>query len=111
MAVYRVGTPPVTTALPGDGLLLERRQPTQSSGGVPLDENAAVTDIWEYMRREFERIEATFNESDFLKLKELNEEPIRPRDGLTVLADGTNWNPGSGQGVYTYYAGSWKKLG
>lgn len=37
--------------------------------------------------------------------------PGRIYEGLTVLADGTQWNPGAGQGVYTYYAGSWKKLG
>ena len=37
--------------------------------------------------------------------------PKKPRDGLTVLADGTTWNPGAGQGVYTYYAAAWHKLG
>lgn len=38
-------------------------------------------------------------------------EPTRKWDGLTVLADGTDWNPGSGQGVYTYYNSTWNKLG
>jgi hypothetical protein len=37
--------------------------------------------------------------------------PNKVYDGLTVLADGTDWNPGGGQGVYTYYAGTWNKLG
>lgn len=37
--------------------------------------------------------------------------PDKPRDGLTLLADGTHWNPGAGQGVYTYYAAAWHKLG
>ncbi|WP_457321632.1 hypothetical protein [Roseateles sp. P5_E11] len=37
--------------------------------------------------------------------------PKKPREGLTVLADGTTWNPGAGQGVYTYYAAAWHKLG
>lgn len=46
-----------------------------------------------------------------LTLTEWNAAPARPVTGLTVLADGTNWNPGSGAGVYTYYGGSWNKLG
>ena len=37
--------------------------------------------------------------------------PAKVRDGLTVYANGTNWNPGSGAGMYTYRAGSWRFLG
>lgn len=47
----------------------------------------------------------------FLALSELHKEPAKLIVGMTVLADGTDWNPGAGQGVYAYYAGSWKKLG
>lgn len=38
-------------------------------------------------------------------------EPVKPYDGLIVIADGTNWNPGSGAGYYGYYNGTWKFLG
>ena len=31
--------------------------------------------------------------------------------GMVVLADGTSWNPGAGQGVYAYYNSTWNKLG
>lgn len=48
---------------------------------------------------------------DGVLLDKLYAAPKRIREGLTVLADGTTWNPGSGAGVYTWYAGSWKKLG
>lgn len=60
---------------------------------------------------ELEQIEQAFAEQDFVQLVTTNVEPAKPRDGLTVLADGVNWNPGSGQGVYTYYNGAWRKLG
>jgi len=30
--------------------------------------------------------------------------------GMVVLADGTTWNPGAGQGVYAYYNSQWNKL-
>ena len=32
-------------------------------------------------------------------------------DGLIVYADGTSWDPGSGQGIYCYYGSAWNKLG
>ena len=46
-----------------------------------------------------------------IQLVELNAEPVRPRNGMIVLADGTNWDPGSGAGFYGYRGGSWMKLG
>lgn len=44
-------------------------------------------------------------------LPELNAAPDRPRLGMVVLADGTNWNPGSGAGFYGYDGTSWTFLG
>lgn len=63
----------------------------------------------------FEELNRISNALEFVRydvvLDELNVAPAKPREGLTVLADGTNWNPGSGAGVYTYYGGVWVKLG
>ena len=50
-------------------------------------------------------------ETDGLILKEWNAVPDRLHNGLVVYADGTNWDPGSGRGVYAYENGSWLKLG
>lgn len=36
--------------------------------------------------------------------------PTKPREGDLRFADGTNWNPGSGQGIYAYYGAAWVKL-
>ncbi len=44
-------------------------------------------------------------------LAQLNTEPARYGDGMMVYADGTNWDPGSGEGVYCYYATGWNYLG
>lgn len=41
----------------------------------------------------------------------LNAAPSKPREGNVVGADGTNWNPGAGKGVYCYYTGAWHLLG
>jgi hypothetical protein len=37
--------------------------------------------------------------------------PDKPRNGDIRLADGTSWNPGSGQGFYGYYNSTWNFLG
>ena len=44
-------------------------------------------------------------------LDETHVAPAKPRTGDVVLADGTNWDPGSGQGYYGYYGSAWHKLG
>lgn len=37
--------------------------------------------------------------------------PTRPVAGLVVRADGTNWDPGSGAGLYEYDGTNWNFLG
>ena len=46
-------------------------------------------------------------------LEEWHYPPDQLTDGMVVSADGTDWNPGSGQGIYRYVAAtnSWVKLG
>lgn len=46
-----------------------------------------------------------------LALATSHKEPAKLADGYVVLADGTDWNPGSGAGVYCYRAGAWRFLG
>jgi hypothetical protein len=46
----------------------------------------------------------------FVLLQVLNVAPDKPRDGMVVLADGTNWNPGSGAGFYGRSGGAWVKF-
>lgn len=38
-------------------------------------------------------------------------EPAKPRDGDIRNADGTQWNPGSGEGIYRYNGSAWIFLG
>lgn len=60
--------------------------------------------------RELRRIQATLDSLFDGQFEVLHNEPIRPRTGLVVYADGTDWNPGSGQGVYEYDGAAWNKL-
>lgn len=65
----------------------------------------------EFLARELKRIAASFESIENIVLVELNVAPARPRTGMVVLADGTNWNPGSGVGFYGYSGGAWTFLG
>lgn len=51
------------------------------------------------------------NEVENLEFKVWNTTPDKPRTGQAYYADGTNWNPGSGEGLYIYLSTSaWSKL-
>lgn len=62
---------------------------------------------------ELEKIAQTLRElpTMAIALQKLHAAPSKPYDGMTVYADGTDWNPGGGQGVYTYYGAAWNRLG
>jgi len=79
-------------------------EPETPPVGVP-------TVLGTYLSREFRRISDAFVVVDNVKLRELHNEPDKPRDGMVVLADGTNWDPGSGAGFYGRSAGAWVLLG
>lgn len=42
-----------------------------------------------------------------LRLVPLHAEPDRPREGVIVYADGSDWDPGSGAGLYQYRSAAW----
>lgn len=43
-------------------------------------------------------------------LDPLGAEPDKRTDGMVVYANGSDWDPGSGAGVYCREAGAWVKL-
>lgn len=66
----------------------------------------------EYILRELLRISAQFDliiQGRFLEI--LSVAPAKPREGMLAIADGTNWNPGCGKGLYTYKDGAWVLAG
>lgn len=42
-----------------------------------------------------------------LELRTVHAAPTKPREGMIVEADGTDWNPGDGAGQYTFRGGVW----
>lgn len=47
------------------------------------------------------------------ELVETHNEPLKPQHGRLYFADGTDWDPGSGRGVYAYdtTGPTWRFLG
>lgn len=52
---------------------------------------------------------ANIEQGKFLDLR--STAPQKPRESMLAFADGVNWNPGSGKGMYCYYNSAWHFLG
>jgi len=70
----------------------------------------------DYLFNELNRLGDIIFNIDMLQLSQTNVEPgtelrrTKPRDGDIRYADGTNWNPSGGEGIYAYYNATWNKL-
>lgn len=69
-----------------------------------------VDSLLDYLEEELLIIAQQFVETTELELRPIHAAPPKPREGMIVFADGTDWNPGGGKGVYTYLSGAWSKL-
>jgi len=70
-------------------------------------------DLPDYLFNELNRLGDILFNLDTFRLEPTNVVPAKPRDGDIRYADGTNWNPGSGQGIYAYIddgSPAWEKL-
>ncbi|MFZ6653785.1 hypothetical protein [Undibacterium sp. TJN19] len=78
-------------------------------GQVPTD----AAEMQRFFSSELQKIAASIAMLSLGHLDKTTVAPIKPRDGDIRYADGSNWNPGSGVGVY-YYKGAtsaWVFLG
>ena len=72
----------------------------------------SLEELLAYLERELQRLAGELQTGvEFVLLPELHVEPTKPRAGMIVLADGTDWDPGSGAGYYGYRGGAWRFLG
>jgi len=76
---------------------------------APVPSN--VDDLPSYLEVEFRRMSAVIGNLADGHYDVLHVAPSKPRTGDVRYADGSDWNPGSGEGVYTYLSsGAWSKL-
>ena len=72
-------------------------------------------DLPDYLFNELNRLGDILFNIDTFRLEPTNVDPSdndgKPRDGDIRYADGTNWNPTGGEGIYFFNAaGAWVKL-
>lgn len=69
-----------------------------------------INDMHNYVNDELTRLGRIVGQD--ISLPELHAEPDNiDQNAVTIVAaDGTDWDPGSGQGVYAYYNSTWNKL-
>ena len=87
---------------------------TPNLGSVFYAPNTPPNDPAELQRFLFDELKKISVAINGLALGHLDQStvaPSKPRDGDLRYADGTLWNPGSGRGVYCYYASAWHFLG
>jgi len=65
----------------------------------------------DYLFNELNRLGDIVFNLDTFRLEPTNVDPEDElRDGDIRYADGTNWNPSGGEGIYAYYNATWNKL-
>jgi hypothetical protein len=70
-----------------------------------------LNQIVHFFANELQAVSRAFQESDVLELRTTHKAPVRPKNGMIVEADGTDWNPGSGAGLYVRRLNTWVFLG
>jgi hypothetical protein len=72
-----------------------------------------VASLSSYVASELQSVAQAARDSlDVLQLNVLHAEPLRPREGMVICADGTDFQPlGAGGGYFGYFGGVWVKLG
>ncbi len=70
-----------------------------------------LKDLADWAIDEFREVEKGFQDLDQIRLIKTHVEPSKKRDGDIVYADGSDWDPGAGEGIYQYYGGTWNKMG
>jgi hypothetical protein len=75
---------------------------------APVAPPRDLNDVW----LELNRLQSALltGEIDFIKLKSWADAPAKPSEGVVYYADGTNWNPGHGEGPYVYRNSEWVPL-
>lgn len=79
---------------------------------LPPPTSTDHADLILYLLTEYQRLAAFVQILSQGQQEIIHVAPAKPRGGMIRIADGTNWNPGGGRGVYWYDPGvpGWVKL-
>ena len=82
----------------------------QPIGNAPPED---LAELARYLTDELRRIAAVFNAMEVpgIVWEELHAPPEKLFEGLVAFADGTDWDPGSGIGLYQRRSAAWVLIG
>ena len=64
----------------------------------------------DYLFSELNKLGDVVFNLDTFRLESTHVEPVKSRDGDIRYADGTDWNPSGGEGIYAFFNNTWNKL-
>lgn len=64
-----------------------------------------------WLQQELSKVRQVLNGKQDAEVRFRTSPPEKVREGLIAAADGVNWNPGAGAGLYLFRDGTWWKLG
>lgn len=77
---------------------------------MPFDQPVTADEAMPHYNEAFRQLYAAVREIQDSLFLATHVVPARPKEGMIRLADGTDWNPGSGMGLYQYRSGVWMFL-
>jgi len=76
---------------------------------IPTTTSASnINTLRNWVSGELLRISNALSKTD-IEIPIINAAPAKPQTGQVIFADGTNFNPGNGRGLY-YYDNAWIKI-
>lgn len=63
-----------------------------------------------FLRDELQKISIAITALALGHLDKTNVAPLKPREGDIRFADGANWNPGAGKGIYAHNGTAWVQV-
>ena len=70
-----------------------------------------LDDVRRFLRDETLKLQAVVNALAAGHLDPTHKEPSKPRRGDYRIADGSDWDPGSGEGLYRHDGATWVFIG
>lgn len=77
---------------------------------LPRQSDSNLQELVKALEEEFLSIQRAVQEFEVVQLLTQFREPKRPRDGMLAVADGVEWDPGLGPGLYFFWSGTWEQV-
>lgn len=71
----------------------------------PPPAELSVQSVWDEFNKIRDFIEVI--QVDYVSYRKHHSPPLRPKEGVVYYADGVNWDPGQGEGLYFYIGLGW----